>query len=100
MPGLRLRPQVTIQEPHFLARVDLADEYRRLALEADSHEFHAGRAAFARDCRRYNQLVAHGWLVLRFSWEDVLLQPGEVAETLLAAVAGRPQVRYRRRRST
>ena len=31
-----------------------------------------GRRDFRLDCRRYNELVCAGWLVLRFTWEDVL----------------------------
>lgn len=89
--GLQVRPQVEIRDPHFLGRVDLADEALLLVLEADSWAWHGSRAAFERDCRRYNALVAHGWLVLRFGYDDVVRRPDEVASTLEAVVAERAQ---------
>jgi very-short-patch-repair endonuclease len=52
--------------------VDLGDERRRIALEADSFAHHGSRAALRRDCRRYDELVRGGWTVLRFAWEDVV----------------------------
>ena len=54
VPGLRVRPQVEIHDPHFLGRPDLVDDELRLVLEADSFEWHGGRAALARDASRYN----------------------------------------------
>lgn len=85
--GLSLRPQVEIWQPEFLGRVDLADGDLRLVVEGDSYAWHGGRTAFANDCRRYNQLVVHGWSVLRFSWEEVMRHPTSVAAVLEAAVA-------------
>ncbi|MCY7395559.1 MAG: endonuclease domain-containing protein [Nocardioides sp.] len=87
--GLSVRPQVPIYDPDFLGRPDLVDEDLRIVLEADSFEWHGGRAVLARDARRYHALVVSGWLVLRFSWEDVMHRPQLVRETLVAAVARR-----------
>ena len=96
--GLDVEAQVEIWEPDFLGRVDLADRRRRIVLEADSFAWHGGRAQLASDCRRYNQLAVHGWLVLRFSWEDVMFHAGDVRRTLEAAVVGQGEVPGRRRR--
>jgi very-short-patch-repair endonuclease len=75
--------QVVIRTSRLTARVDLADESRRLVLEADSYTHHgATRADFADDCRRYNELVRAGWTVLRFSWEDVMFYPAQVADAV------------------
>lgn len=87
--GLRVRPQVPIHEPEFVARPDLVDEDLRIVLEADSFAWHGGRADLARDARRYNDLAVRGWLVLRFSWDDVMHHPEVVLETLRRAVARR-----------
>jgi very-short-patch-repair endonuclease len=87
VPGLEVRPQVLVLEDPFTVRPDLLDERLRIALEADSFEWHASRQALKRDCRRYNLLVTHGWKVLRFTWEDVMLDPQHVRSTLMAAVA-------------
>jgi very-short-patch-repair endonuclease len=70
--GIKLTPQVTIATAAGEFRVDLADERRRTAIEADSHAWHGSRAALSRDCRRYDELVRVGWTVLRFSWEQVM----------------------------
>jgi very-short-patch-repair endonuclease len=86
VPGLEVRPQVVIEDGRFVARVDLADERLRIVIEADSFEFHGSRKALDRDCRRYNALVVRGWLVLRFTWEQVMFEPGLVASTVRALV--------------
>ncbi len=91
VPGLALRPQVSIREPKFLGRPDLVDDRLGIIAEADSFAWHGSRKALMRDARRYNSFVVHGWLVLRFSWEDVMFQPDQVAATLAAAVADRTE---------
>jgi very-short-patch-repair endonuclease len=60
--------------------VDLGDPERKFALEADSFAFHGTREALARDCRRYDELVAAGWRVLRFAWEHVMFEGDWVAQ--------------------
>lgn len=83
--GLEVRPQVAIAQDDFFARVDLADEKRRLVLEADSFTFHGHREALARDCRRYDELVLLGWRVLRVAWDHVMLDPQWVLSVLVRA---------------
>jgi len=63
-------------------RVDLADPVRRVVLEADSFEWHGSRQALRRDCRRYDELVRAGWVVLRFAWEDVMFDAGWVRDVI------------------
>jgi very-short-patch-repair endonuclease len=87
VPGLDVRPQVTIREPDITARPDLVDEALRIVLEADSFEWHGGRAQLSADARRYDLLVVNGWLVLRFSYEHVMLHPEFVRRVLVAVVA-------------
>ncbi len=87
VPGLSVVPQQCVAEPGLFAIVDLADLELRLAIEADSFGFHASRSRFAEDCRRYDELVAYGWTVLRFSWDDVMRRPQWVADVLSRAVA-------------
>ncbi|MDN5766594.1 MAG: endonuclease domain-containing protein [Humibacillus sp.] len=89
MSGLSVVPQHRIRYQGFFARVDLADPDLQIVLEADSFEFHAERRAFDRDCRRYDELTARGWLVLRFSWEQVMFEPAWVASMISLAVAQR-----------
>ncbi|WP_344044946.1 endonuclease domain-containing protein [Nocardioides panacihumi] len=85
--GLKVRPQVLITSTDPWSRPDLVDEDHRIVIEADSFEWHGDRGALRRDARRYNLLVADGWLVLRFSWEDVMFDQDYVAAVLAGVVA-------------
>lgn len=87
VPGLQLEPQVVIDGPHVWARPDLVDRDRMLVVECESFEWHATRAGFRKDLRRYTLLTADGWVVLRFSWEDAMLRPWFIREVLVR-VAG------------
>jgi len=85
--GLVIRPQVPLYAERFLGKPDLVDIDRRIILEADSFEWHGCRRALVRDARRYNSFVVAGWLVLRFSWEDVMHHPDDVLRVLRAVAA-------------
>lgn len=90
VPGLSVVPQVTIRRAgRRIGVVDLADEGLRIAIEAEGFEFHGSSHAFAADCWRYDELVAAGWLVLRFTWEQVTRRQDWVREVLAAVVAAR-----------
>lgn len=93
VPGLHVEPQVSVREPHFLGRPDLVDQRLQVILEADSFEWHGKRAALRRDTQRYNAFAVHGWLVLRFAYEDVMFEPAYVRATLMAAVKERTDQR-------
>lgn len=82
-------PQYRISGQSFAARVDLGNPLLRIAIEADSFAFHGTRGALRRDCRRYVNLAMCGWLLLRYSWEDVMLDEGWVGESLAAVVEPR-----------
>jgi very-short-patch-repair endonuclease len=92
-PGLSVEPQISVREPQFLGRPDLVDGRLRIILEADSFEWHGQRAALRRDTHRYNAFAVHGWLVLRFAYEDVMFEPGWVRSMLTAAVQERTDQR-------
>ncbi|GAA2467870.1 DUF559 domain-containing protein [Terrabacter carboxydivorans] len=97
VPGLTVEAQVRLRYDDLYARVDLADELLQIVIEADSHEFHAERRAFDRDCRRYDELTVRDWIVLRFTWEQVMFEPGWVSDVLARAVALRRESRARLR---
>jgi len=85
VPGLKLVPQVEIRRKgHRLVRPDLVDERLLIVAEADSFEHHGSRTALAIDCARYDNLVADGWTVLRFAWEQVMYEPNWVRGCLEA----------------
>ena len=100
VPALALVPQVVVEESPSVLRPDLVDRERRLIVEADSFAWHGSRRALRKDCRRYNRLVVLGFVVLRFSWEDVMHEPAYVQEVLAEAadVAGRRAQRPHPRR--
>lgn len=86
VPGLAVEPQVVISSPRVWARPDLVDVERRIVVECESYEWHGDRKAFRRDCRRYTLLVADGWWVIRFTWEDVMFEPDWVRQVLINLV--------------
>lgn len=88
VPGLDVVPQHRIDyEGKFVARVDLADERLRIVLEADSFEFHGEPELMEKDCKRYDELVADDWLVLRFSWMQVMKKHAWVRQMVERVVA-------------
>jgi very-short-patch-repair endonuclease len=90
VPGLAPVTQHRIDvDGAFLARVDLADLRLRIVLEADSFEFHGLPELMDKDCKRYDELVVEGWMVLRFSWNQVMTKPEWVRSVLERAVASR-----------
>jgi hypothetical protein len=68
-------------------RVDLGDPDRMIVFEADSFAYHGTREALERDCRRYDELVSRRWLVLRFSWEQVMYDQDWVGQMMIKTCA-------------
>ena len=88
VPRLQPVPQGAVG-PRFHA--DVADAALRIALEAESFEFHALPEAFRHDIRRYTEMTRQGWLVVRFVWEDVMERPAYVRGVLVDLVTLRQQ---------
>jgi very-short-patch-repair endonuclease len=82
-------PQLLVSNGKFRARVDLGHRVGRIALEADGYAFHGSSSDFSADCRRYDELVAAGWLVLRFTYHQVVRDPAWVIATVRRALAQR-----------
>ena len=70
----------------FVARIDAALPELKLAIEVDGYEHHSSPDAFQRDRTRQNRLVALGWTVLRFTWNDIVNDPAMVAMTIRTAI--------------
>lgn len=81
--GLQVEPQVSIPG---VGRVDLADRRLRVMIECDSFEFHSDRAALRKDIRRYTEAARRGWVVLRFTWEQVMSDQDYVRAVLVDVV--------------
>ena len=69
-----------------VAEIDFAHEGMRIAIEVDGRAHHTDRQSFERDRERQNLLTLHGWLVLRFTWEQITLRPAEVIGVIRSAV--------------
>jgi very-short-patch-repair endonuclease len=68
-------------------RIDFLWSVERVALEADSYEFHGTRHAFERDRRRDQLLRLAGYEPLRITWRQLSRHPEQV-EQLLRKVLG------------
>jgi hypothetical protein len=91
--GLEVAPQVWTEG---VGRVDLADRRLGILVECDSFEFHSDRAALRKDMRRYNEAARRDLVVLRFSWEQAMSDPGYVHGVLADVVRLRTTEAVRR----
>lgn len=66
-------------------RLDFAYPDRKIGIECDGAAHHLGRQALQRDLNRQNALVAAGWVVLRFTWEDLTRRSEWVCRLVAAA---------------
>lgn len=73
----------------FVARVDFAYPHLRVAIEVDGFAVHGTPAAMAADFVRQNALHALGWIVLRFTWHQVVRQPAAVAAAIADVLCAR-----------
>jgi very-short-patch-repair endonuclease len=78
------RTQWTIRDDDgaFVAVVDFAWLPARLIVEADGFEFHSERSDYRKDRRRANAYCRLDWRLLRFTWEDIHLEPDYVVEAV------------------
>lgn len=83
--GLLVVVQYEIRAGSLVLHPDLADPFAGIAVEAESWTFHAGKHDHDRDCARFNALAVAGWLVLRFTWTQVMHSPSYVLRELRAA---------------
>jgi PIN domain nuclease of toxin-antitoxin system len=77
--GLPVEPGVVITG---VGEVDLLVA-ERVVVECDGFAYHSGRREFRNDRRRDRELVARGYVVLRFTWEDVMHHPAQVVDAVL-----------------
>jgi very-short-patch-repair endonuclease len=67
-------------------RLDFLWPDRRLVVEVDGWAAHRTRIAFQRDRTTTNALLLDGYLVLRFTWEDLTQRPARVAAQIREAL--------------
>lgn len=81
LPAYTRQMPMSYQRVH--ATVDAYIDVWRLILEGDGRRWHNRRADMARDRVRDNEAIAHGYAVLRFTYEMLRDTPEEVVDTLL-----------------
>lgn len=69
-----------------IREVDLCFRAEGLIVEFDGLRFHHSRSAAQRDRRSDRELITAGWRVLRFTWEDVVYRPAQLARDVRAAL--------------
>jgi very-short-patch-repair endonuclease len=67
--------------------VDIAFIDQKVAVEIDGFAFHSDAASFQHDRTRQNVLIANGWTVLRFTWQDITGQPASVLANVRRSIA-------------
>lgn len=70
-------------------RADAAYPAAKVVLEADSRRWHTRVADFEKDRRRDQAAAAHGWLVLRVTWNQLCDEPDEVADVVRRTMSAR-----------
>lgn len=71
--------------------VDLAWPRLGLVVELDGRRWHATTQAQADDRRRDRAATAHGWLVLRFGWQEVVHRPATVVDECRSVLTARAE---------
>lgn len=79
--------QFRVMDGHrYLGRMDFVWSAERVAIEVDGWRWHSGRKAWVRDGDKSNFLQQRGWVVLRFTWEQIRHRPEEVIAQVRAVL--------------
>lgn len=87
LPGLVPQVQVHDVGGWPVARLDLADEALRLAVEADGRAGHAGEQMVAKDRRRDARTEALGWTTERCTWFELRRRQDELVDRVIRRAA-------------
>lgn len=77
-----------------IAEIDFAWPTLRIGVELDGWAHHSSRRAFMEDRRRDRELMAMGWVVLRFTWDDVAHHRATVLDQLREALQAARETRF------
>jgi very-short-patch-repair endonuclease len=87
VPGLRTIAQLAVEVDDTLTlHPDLADPELHILIETEGFEYHGTREGHDSDCKRYNILALLDWLLVRFTWQQMMEEPVYVLETLIGLV--------------
>jgi very-short-patch-repair endonuclease len=70
------------------ARVDFCWVVLRIVVEVDGRRFHDPEDSRNKDRKRDHMLVSTSWRLLRFTWQEIVHDPGYVLGILNATLAG------------
>lgn len=88
--GARLygwRPNVDLyDDAGLIGTADVLFELARVVIELDGRAYHSESAAFQADRTKQNRLVAQGYSVLRFTWDDLTKRPEYVLDAIRSAL--------------
>ena len=79
---------------HMDGRVDLAYTREQVIVEGDSQRWHGAPEAFQTDRERDNLAQLAGWIILRFTWQDITKRPRYVVSTVARALSLRQDSNY------
>lgn len=92
-PGWSTARPDTQYRPEWLrsinGRVDLAYVEEQVIVEGDSQRWHGSPEAFQSDRTWDNLAQLAGWIILRFTWEDLTTRPQYVVSTISRALSQR-----------
>ena len=82
LPRPEMQYKVTDSSGAIIARVDFAYPEARLLIELDGAAYHTDRKTFQLDRSRQNRLVSLGFVVLRFTYWDIMAGPEHVVDAV------------------
>jgi very-short-patch-repair endonuclease len=88
-------PRPLVNHPLGPYVIDFAWLEPSVLVETDGWATHGYRAAFERDRARDAQLASRGYVVLRFTWLQLVEEPVRVAATIAATLSRRSPARAR-----
>ena len=84
--------QVWVKDTSVIGRVDFAFNEYKVVVELDGRRWHSTKSDIERDRRREARLFAEGWVVLRFTWDQVKNEPQAIVAALRRTLADRAPV--------
>ena len=86
--GIYLEPQLEVWDgPVLIARLDFGDPTAKIGIEIDGLRFHSTQSARRYDRQRDRALRRRGWLIERFTTEDVRRTPTSMVRHVHALLA-------------
>ena len=89
LPSARWNCDIRDDAGHLIGVGDAVWTEHRVVVELDGLRFHRTPEQQRRDRRKDRQLATAGWLVLRYSWLEVVERPSEVVAEVRRALAQR-----------